>query len=147
LPFRSTAKQHGGVTGKGFVPGRSGNRGGRPKQSGDVRDLARVHTLAAITTLAEIMRSGRSDGARVLAAQALLDRGWGKPTQAVNLGPVDSDPRPGERPVIILESAVPRPVRPAQKPPPLSLRTSAAKEPTSPLTRPPSLPVGDTEEE
>ncbi|MBE3073036.1 MAG: hypothetical protein IMZ67_08680 [Acidobacteria bacterium] len=29
--LRTTRKQRGGVTGKGFLPGRSGNPGGRPK--------------------------------------------------------------------------------------------------------------------
>src|SRR5262249_20664905 len=107
VPFRSTAKQHGGVTGRGFLPGRSGNPRGRPKQSGDVRDLARGHTLAAVATLAEIMRNGRTDSARGAAAQA-IDGGWGKPVKAVNLGPADPDTRPGGGPVIVIESAVPR---------------------------------------
>ena len=31
--MRTTPKQRGGVTGKGFLPGRSGNAGGRPKGS------------------------------------------------------------------------------------------------------------------
>jgi hypothetical protein len=30
-PFRTTSKQRGGVTGKGFLPGQSGNPGGRPR--------------------------------------------------------------------------------------------------------------------
>lgn len=29
--FRTTPKQRGGVTGKGFLPGQSGNPGGRPR--------------------------------------------------------------------------------------------------------------------
>jgi hypothetical protein len=29
-PLRTTRKQRGGITGKGFLPGRSGNAGGRP---------------------------------------------------------------------------------------------------------------------
>jgi hypothetical protein len=29
-PLRTTGKQRGGITGKGFLPGRSGNAGGRP---------------------------------------------------------------------------------------------------------------------
>lgn len=29
--FRTTPKQRGGVTGKGFLPGKSGNPGGRPR--------------------------------------------------------------------------------------------------------------------
>src|SRR5258706_4603943 len=30
-PLKTTRKQRGGVTGKGFLPGQSGNPGGRPK--------------------------------------------------------------------------------------------------------------------
>ena len=48
----------------------------------DIKALARKHGRAAIKTLAEIMK--QADGpatARVSAAQALLDRGWGKAAQ------------------------------------------------------------------
>ena len=30
-PLKTTAKQRGGVTGRGFLPGQSGNPGGRPR--------------------------------------------------------------------------------------------------------------------
>jgi len=43
--------------------------------------LARAHTELGIQTLAGIARNSTSDTARVSAAQALLDRGWGKPAQ------------------------------------------------------------------
>lgn len=47
-----------------------------------VRSLARSHTRTAITVLAKIMRSeDATPAARVSAANALLDRGWGKATQ------------------------------------------------------------------
>ena len=47
-----------------------------------VRSLARSHTRTAITVLAKIMRSeNATPAARVSAANALLDRGWGKATQ------------------------------------------------------------------
>ena len=53
-----------------------------------VRSLARSHTRTAITVLAKIMRSeDATAAARVSAANALLDRGWGKATQP--LGGVD----------------------------------------------------------
>jgi hypothetical protein len=53
----------------------------RPAQ---INALARRHTRAAIKVLAAIMN--QADGpatARVSAAQALLDRGWGKAAQPI----------------------------------------------------------------
>src|SRR5215469_5643241 len=61
--------------------GQSGNPGGRPKGHGSIRELARQHTDAPINTLVEIAERGKSESARVAAAVALLDRGWGKATQ------------------------------------------------------------------
>src|SRR5215469_2110911 len=61
--------------------GQSGNPGGRPKGHGSIRELARQHTDAAVNTLVEIAERGKNDSARVAAATALLDRGWGKATQ------------------------------------------------------------------
>ncbi|HEV8191639.1 MAG TPA: hypothetical protein VGP82_09160 [Ktedonobacterales bacterium] len=49
----------------------------------DIRSLARRHTSLAINTLAGIARRGKSEPARVSAAVALLERGWGKPQQDV----------------------------------------------------------------
>lgn len=65
------------------MPGQSGNPGGRPKEVGHVRELARQHTEEAIQTLVQIMRTGKPDRARVAAAEVLLDRAWGKPTQPI----------------------------------------------------------------
>jgi Family of unknown function (DUF5681) len=67
-----------------FQPGQSGNPGGRPKGEGEIRELARQHTATAIATLAEICANGRTDSAKVAAASALLDRGWGRPRQDVD---------------------------------------------------------------
>jgi hypothetical protein len=52
-----------------------------PKAPADLRSLARSHTELSIQTLAGIARNSTSDQARVSAAQALLDRGWGKAPQ------------------------------------------------------------------
>ena len=66
-----------------FAPGQSGNPGGRPKDEHRVGELARSYTLEAIETLVDLMRHGRDERVRGTAAQALLDRGWGKAKVAV----------------------------------------------------------------
>ena len=64
----------------GQFPNRqSGNPGGRPRDEQKVAELARSYTREAIETLAELMRIGNDERVRGTAAQALLDRGWGKP--------------------------------------------------------------------
>ena len=70
-----------------FERGQSGNPGGRPKAYGEIRDLARQHTELALRTLVEIAAHGENQSARVTAANAILDRGWGKP--AVPIIPAD----------------------------------------------------------
>jgi hypothetical protein len=66
-----------------FVVGQTGNPGGRPKGAFEARDLARKHTKAAVDRLFAIMQKGKSEQARIIAANSLLDRGWGKPTQPI----------------------------------------------------------------
>lgn len=69
-----------------FKPGQSGNPSGRPKIPGDVVELARTHTREAISTLAAIMSNAEAPPAsKIAAAAVLLDRGWGKPSQTVDL--------------------------------------------------------------
>ncbi len=65
-----------------FQPGQVTNPGGRPKAIKDVQDLARKYTPDAIKTLAEICVDKKAyAGARVAAATAILDRGYGRPAQ------------------------------------------------------------------
>ena len=61
-----------------FQKGYSGNAGGRPKDEHKVAELARSYTTEAIDTLVALMRTGKDERVRGTAAQALLDRGWGK---------------------------------------------------------------------
>ena len=69
-----------------FKAGISGNPGGRPKVIGEVRDLARAYTIEAIETLNSIMSDKKAPAAaRIAAAQAILDRGYGKPSQYMNI--------------------------------------------------------------
>jgi hypothetical protein len=53
----------------------------------EIRSLARSHTRSAINVLAGIMRSkDATAAARVSAANAILDRGWGKASQPIETG-------------------------------------------------------------
>lgn len=49
-----------------------------PSQNQRPSELARTHTEAALNTLLDVTRNGRTDAARVSAATAILDRGYGK---------------------------------------------------------------------
>jgi hypothetical protein len=53
----------------------------KKKLPDDVRSLARAYTHMGVKVLAGIAENGTSEPARVAAAVALLDRGWGKPKQ------------------------------------------------------------------
>jgi hypothetical protein len=78
-----------------WAPGQSGNPGGRPGRIAEVRKLAQGHTAEAVECLLKEMRQGDTSHARISAANALLDRGWGRPTQ-----PLAGDP---EEPPIGIE--------------------------------------------
>jgi hypothetical protein len=67
-----------------FAPGQSGNPGGRPKEAAEVKALAREHGAEAIAKLVLLLRDDDKRTA-LAAAQALLDRGYGKPGQSVEL--------------------------------------------------------------
>lgn len=72
--------------GRPFPKGVSGNPGGRPKEVAEVRALAKEHSAMAVTTLADIAGDEQVDPrARVAAATALLDRGWGRPSQDIQV--------------------------------------------------------------
>jgi hypothetical protein len=48
-----------------------------------IDEQARIHAPKAIETLADIMESAVEDKDRIRAAESLLDRGYGKPAQAI----------------------------------------------------------------
>lgn len=90
-------QQLGGVTGKGFLPGKSGNPGGRlneltvlaRKQTRGGKLLVAALKLIALGTDAEIrahFRTKRTPSMqdRLAALEQLADRAYGRPRQAVD---------------------------------------------------------------
>ena len=98
----------GNPTGKGgektrFVKGQSGNPGGRRKDPAilagyapdptvaDRRPIpnlvveARKYSALAVDTLVELTKNTHTDSTRYAAATALLDRGYGRPAQSLDL--------------------------------------------------------------
>ena len=59
----------------------------RAKAVTEIRSLARSHTRTALNVLVGVMRSkDATAAAKVTAANAILDRGWGKAVQAIENG-------------------------------------------------------------
>jgi hypothetical protein len=71
----------GGITGRGFAPGQSGNPGGRPKGlTRRVRELVGEDgELIADYMLSVMTDEGARTAERLEAARWLADRGFGKP--------------------------------------------------------------------
>jgi hypothetical protein len=64
--------------------GESGNPGGRPKVAAEVLELVRQHGPEAVARLVILMRS-KNEAVALRATETLLDRGYGRPRQAVAL--------------------------------------------------------------
>ncbi|MFA9439416.1 hypothetical protein ACDA63_07245 [Uliginosibacterium sp. sgz301328] len=65
-------------------PAGSGRQKGTTnKATADIKALAQKHGPEAIKTLLDLMQTSESDQARIAAAKELLDRGFGKATQAI----------------------------------------------------------------
>jgi len=74
-----TAKRRRRGQGRPFTPGVSGNPGGRPvNDTTTLKEMARERTERALKVLDEALDS-KDERVRISAANALLDRGWGKP--------------------------------------------------------------------
>jgi hypothetical protein len=75
-----------------FVKGQSGNPGGKPKISKEAKELARQFTAESINRLAQIMRQKADTKAALTAAIALIERGWGRAPQSLEMTGKDGGP-------------------------------------------------------
>jgi hypothetical protein len=73
-------------TGKGgFQKGNRANPGGRPRRAiGDLSREARRYAKLALDTLVKITKTGMERN-QLVAARELLDRGYGRPLQAIDM--------------------------------------------------------------
>ena len=71
-----------------FVKGQSGNKNGRPKIPQDLREAFRASGMEAYRVLREILLNTEEAARdRIRAAEIILERGYGKPVQAVSVEP------------------------------------------------------------
>jgi hypothetical protein len=75
-----------------FSKGKSGNPGGRPKVLGELQELARQFAPKVIAELARLALKGKSETARIAASRELLDRGFGKARQSMEVTAPPDDP-------------------------------------------------------
>lgn len=79
--------QHGGAR-----PGAGRKKGGVSQIKRDLASLAKEHAELALQVLVQVATASESDAARVSAANALLDRGYGKPAQSIALSGDEENP-------------------------------------------------------
>ena len=77
---------HGGIREGSGRPAGAGNKAtSELKLNLNLSELAREYTNDALDTLVDVMQSSQSDSARIAAATAILDRGYGRPTKTTSL--------------------------------------------------------------
>lgn len=69
--------------GKSSTSGQGRPKGAKNKATGELQDLARTYTADALKELGRLALKAESETARVAAINSLLDRGYGKPNQAI----------------------------------------------------------------
>jgi hypothetical protein len=74
-----------------FCRGRSGNPSGRPKVLGELQELARQHAPAAIAELGRLSLKAKNENVRIAAIRELLDRGFGRARQSMEVSLPEPD--------------------------------------------------------
>lgn len=67
----------------GARPGAGRKAGGSNSVAPDIKVLARRYSGEAMETLYNVMKKSKNESNRTAAAREILDRGFGKPSQAV----------------------------------------------------------------
>ena len=75
---------HGGLRKGSGRPAGSVNKATKELKL-NLSELAREYTNEALNTLVDVMQSSQSDSARIAAATAILDRGYGRPAKTTSL--------------------------------------------------------------
>lgn len=68
-----------------FKKGQSGNPKGMVPWVGEIRSMARQYGPECVAKLLELMRDSEDVRVQFMAAKELLDRGFGKPEQSVDV--------------------------------------------------------------
>ncbi|MFC0246418.1 hypothetical protein ACFOLL_04445 [Falsochrobactrum ovis] len=85
-------RKHGGAR-----PGAGRKKGKVSQAKRELAEMAKEHAEQALQVLVNIALSGESEAARVSAANAILDRGYGKPMQGVDHKSSDGSMTPPTR--------------------------------------------------
>jgi len=75
---------HGGTREGSGRPAGTGNKATSELKL-NLSELARGYTQDALNALVGVMNTSQSDSARIAAATAILDRGYGRPTKTTSL--------------------------------------------------------------
>lgn len=84
------------VRGRPIQKGQVLNPGGRPKIPEEFKQLAKENSLVALQKVIEILNNPKSKNSeRLKAAEIIMDRAWGKPTQSTEIsgpggGPIET---------------------------------------------------------
>jgi len=82
---------HGGKRDRAGRPAGSKNRS-TSDQNERLTELAKSHSELALKVLVDVAVKGKTDAARVSAANALLDRAYGRPSTHQNLAILERSP-------------------------------------------------------